>query len=216
MGTSSTGPPTRAGGSRRPSPRRPHGVPWRCDPSGPVSTTGSTSASRPNGGIGIGYDWYRQARWPVLFPFGYGLSYTTYQLAGGTVTSSSAGLQASVGVRDTGGVAGTEVVQIYADWPGALDEPTHQLVGSGTVTFSAHDAASRTVLHVIVPITAGALSVYQGGAMRVVQGDYCLEAATYDGDPRAWTTGTVVLGPGAGGSVAGPTSVALAQGVCPS
>jgi len=170
----------------------------------------------PNGGIGIGFDWYREARWPVLFPFGYGLSYTSYQLAGGTVTSSSAGLQASVSVRDTGGVAGTEVVQIYADWPGSLDEPTHLLVGSATVTFSAHDAANRTELHVAVPISAGALSVYKGDAMTVVQGNYCLEAATYDGDPHAWTTGAVVLGPGAGGSVAGPTSAPLAQGVCPS
>lgn len=170
----------------------------------------------PNGGIGIGYDWYRQARWPVLFPFGYGLSYTTYQLAGGAVTSSGSGLQATVEVRDTGGVAGTEVVQVYADWPAGLDEPPLQLVGSGTVTFSAHDAADRTMLHVTVPISAGALSVYKGTAMKVVSGSYCLEAATYDGDPHAWSTGPVALGPGAGSAVAGPTSSALTPGTCPS
>jgi beta-glucosidase len=169
----------------------------------------------PNGGIGIGYDWYRKAHWPILFPFGYGLSYTSYQLVGGTVASTPSGLLASVLVRDTGGLPGTEVVQLYADWPGALDQPT-QLVGSATVTFSAHDVASKAILHATVPITSGALSMYQGSAMTVVNGDYCLEAATYDGDPHAWSTGTVVLGPGTGGTVAGPTSTALEQAPCPS
>jgi beta-glucosidase len=169
----------------------------------------------PNGGIGIGYDWYRKAHWPILFPFGYGLSYTSYQLGGGTVTSSPSGLQASVLVRDTGGLPGTEVVQLYADWPGALDQPT-QLVGSATVAFSAHDVETKAVLRATVPITASALSMYQGSAMTVVKGDYCLEAATYDGDPHAWSTGTVALESGAGGTVAGPPATALTQGPCPS
>jgi beta-glucosidase len=169
----------------------------------------------PNGGIGIGYDWYRKAHWPILFPFGYGLSYTSYQLVGGTVTSTPSGLQASVLVRDTGGLPGTEVVQLYADWPDALDQPT-QFIGSATVTFSAHDAASKTILHATVPITSGALAMYQGSAMTVAKGNYCLEAATYEGDPHAWSTGTVVLGPGVGGTVAGPPSTALEQEPCAS
>ena len=47
----------------------------------------------PNDGVGIGMPWYRDEGWPVLFPFGYGLSYTTYQLAGGSVTTSGTGLR---------------------------------------------------------------------------------------------------------------------------
>ena len=167
----------------------------------------------PYGGLGIGYDWYRQAGWPVLFPFGFGLSYTTYQLLGGTVTDPSTGLQVSVSVRDTGDVAGTEVVQIYADWPKALGEPPTQLVGFAPVTFSASDAANHTIRRVTIPISPNALTVDIGG-LALLRGDYCLEAATFDGDPHAWTTGTMVLGPGPGGTVTGaPTR--LNQGSCP-
>lgn len=169
----------------------------------------------PDSGLGIGEDWYRQAGWPVLFPFGFGLSYTTYQLMGGTVTDPPTGLQVSESVRDTGGVAGTEVVQIYADWPNASDEPPSQLVGFAPVTFSARDAARRTVRHVTIPIAPSALSIYVGSGLAVTQGDYCLEAATFDGDPQAWTTGAITLGPGAGGTVTGPRT-RLVRGTCPS
>ena len=81
------GPPARRG--RRPErpaprdlPRRPRGARWRCEASGRASTPRSTSDLPPNGGVGIGYAWYRTAGWPVLFPFGFGLSYTSYQLLG--------------------------------------------------------------------------------------------------------------------------------------
>jgi beta-glucosidase len=170
----------------------------------------------PDGGLGIGDAWYRTARWPVLFPFGYGLSYTTYQLYGGNVTDTSAGLQVSVAVRDTGGVAGTETVQIYADLPNSLGEPHLQLVGFAPVTFSQRDAEYETLRHAVVAISPDALAVYQGGAMQIVQGSYCLEAATYDGDPHGWSAGSVALGPGTNGSIAGPSSTPLTSGDCPS
>lgn len=170
----------------------------------------------PDGGIGIGYPWYRQAHWPVLFPFGYGLSYTSYQLVGGTVADTSSGLSLSVGVRDTGGVSGTEVVQVYADWPSSLGEPQDQLVGFGTVTFSPRDAELGTVRHATIAISPNALSVYQAGAMTVEPGSYCLEAATYDGDPHAWTTGSITLDASPGGAIGGPASTSLTSGTCPS
>lgn len=169
----------------------------------------------PNGGIGIGYDWYRQEGWPVLFPFGFGLSYTTYQVLGGTVTSSIAGLQMNVAVRDTGGRAGNESVQVYAKFPAALDEPRTQLVGFGMVHFSRADAASGTVEHALITLSPGALDVFQGGAMRIVRGSYCLEAATYEGDPHGWSTGSITLSPSAGGGVAGPATTALSAVSCP-
>jgi len=170
----------------------------------------------PNGGVGIGYDWFRQAGWPVLFPFGFGLSYTSYQLVGGTMTDGGNGLRASVAVKDTGGVAGTESVQLYADFPSALDEPQTQLVGFGTVTFTKAQAKAGTVQHAEITISPDALTVYQGASMRVVHGPYCLEASAYEGDPHSWTTGTITLGPGTAGAVAGPSSTAFSSGTCPS
>jgi beta-glucosidase len=169
----------------------------------------------PYGGLGIGQAWYRKAGWPVLFPFGYGLSYTSYQLLGGTVTDPSTGLQVNVAVRDTGGVAGTEVVQVYANLPSSVSEPPKQLVGYATVTFSAHDAATRAIQHVSIPITPDVLAVDLKSGLAVVNGQYCLEAATYDGDPHAWTTGSIPLGPGPGATITGPAT-RLNQGSCPS
>jgi beta-glucosidase len=169
----------------------------------------------PNGGVGIGYAWYRQAGWPILFPFGYGLSYTTFQLLGGTVTDGASGLQASVAVRDTGGVAGSESVQVYASWPGAADEPRTQLVGFGTVSFTKQAALAGTVEHAVLTLSPDAFTVYDGTAMRVLKGTYCLEASAYEGDPHSWSTGSITLGPGAKGSVAGPATTSLTASSCP-
>ena len=167
----------------------------------------------PKGGLGIGLDWYRQARWPVLFPFGFGLSYTSYQLLGGAITDPPTGLQASVAVRDTGSAPGTEVVQLYADWPSRYGEPPLQLVGFSPVTFSASDVANRTVRHVVIPISPDALSVNVNGGLAVLPGSYCIEAATYDGDPHAWTAGPLALTAKPGRTVAGaPTR--LRPGTC--
>jgi beta-glucosidase len=170
----------------------------------------------PYAGVGIGMPWYRAAGWPVLFPFGYGLSYTTYKLNGGSLTSSGSGLQMTVNVRDTGGVAGIEPIQVYANLPAVLGEPRHQLVGFGTVAFTRADARNGTVLHAMIPVSPDALSVWSNNAMRILKGSYCLQASTYDGDPHSWTTGSVMLAPGAAGmSVTMARTSSLAAGTCP-
>jgi beta-glucosidase len=169
----------------------------------------------PYQGVGIGAAWYRAARWPVLFPFGYGLSYTTFRLVGGSVNDVGGALTAQVSVRDTGARAGTEVVQLYADWPAAAKEPPLQLVGFGAVTFSAADAAAGTVRQVAIPISPTALSVFDGTTMAIQPGRYCFEAATYDGDPHGLATGALSLGATTGGTITGPSSTALQPADCP-
>jgi beta-glucosidase len=159
--------------------------------------------------------WFRQAGWPVLFPFGFGLSYTQYQLTGGSVFNSGGNVQVSVGVRDTGGVSGIEPVQIYASWPSSLGEPRQLLVGFGAVAFSKADAQNRTVRHLSITLSPDALSVFTGTAMHVVHGTYCLAASTYEGDPRGLTSGPITLSPGAGtSSVVIAGSQSLTSGIC--
>jgi beta-glucosidase len=154
----------------------------------------------PDDGVGIGMAWYRAEGWPVLFPFGYGLSYTNYGLVGGSVQSSTGGLTMTVAVTDTGLQGGTEPVQVYADWPAVDGEPNLQLVGFSTVTFTNAQAQGNATLDVAIPLSGDALSVYASGSMRLEPGSYCLEAATYDGDPAAWGTGSITLAPNQAGT----------------
>lgn len=70
-----------------------------------------------NEDILVGYRWFDTKKQPVVFPFGYGLSYTTF--AYGKATASAKSINAdgtitvSISVRNTGNVAGKEVVQLY-------------------------------------------------------------------------------------------------------
>jgi beta-glucosidase len=69
-------------------------------------------------GIYVGYRWYDHQRIAPLFPFGFGLSYTSFRYAGLTVArAADGGLDASVLVTNTGARAGDEVVQVYLGAP---------------------------------------------------------------------------------------------------
>ncbi len=170
----------------------------------------------PDNGIGIGMPWYRQQGWPVLFPFGFGLSYADYQLEGGTLSDGTGGLQLTVTIRDANALPGWEVVQVYGDFPSSLGEPKQQLVGFGTVDFTTADLASSQVRHLTITLSPDALTVYQGTSMHIVKGSYCFEASTYDGDPHSWTTGAVALGATPNGQGVTGGAATLAAGSCAS
>ena len=69
----------------------------------------------------VGYRWYEKKNIQTLFPFGYGLSYTTFELAKPKILSKGkvktltdeAPLKVAIEVTNTGAVAGAEVVQLY-------------------------------------------------------------------------------------------------------
>lgn len=170
----------------------------------------------PDQGVGVGMAWYRAEGWPVLFPFGFGLSYTTYALQGGTLQSDGDGLTMTVGVTDTGEDGGEMPVEVYADWPNAAGEPRQQLVGFAVASFTKQQADDGAVVDVTVPLSPDAFTVDTGGSMRLMSGNYCLEAATYDGDPHALSTGTVALAANAKDTqltLANP--VTLSSSTCP-
>ena len=85
-------------------------------------------------GIFVGYRWYDSRKIPVLFPFGYGLSYTTFEYSNLKVSKSAFkdidGVEVSVTVKNTGAVEGKEVVQLYvSDKTGVEIRPEKELKG---------------------------------------------------------------------------------------
>jgi len=81
-------------------------------------------------GLNIGYRYWDAHGQRPLFPFGYGLSYTSFAMSSGRVTpQADGGAFIDIDVRNTGARAGTEVVQAYLGFPSAAGEPARQLRG---------------------------------------------------------------------------------------
>lgn len=80
-------------------------------------------------GIWVGYRYFTTSGKKVSYPFGYGLSYTTFEFGKPVVkVNGEGGLEASVTVTNTGKAAGKEVVQVYVSAPeGGLDKPAKEL-----------------------------------------------------------------------------------------
>ncbi len=99
-----------------------------------ISWPGSAGAVRYGEGLYIGYRYYDAREVPVLFPFGYGLSYTTFAYTNARASSSTFkdvdGVKVSVDVTNTGKVAGKEIVQVYIhDQKSSLERPVKELKG---------------------------------------------------------------------------------------
>ena len=79
-------------------------------------------------GIYVGYRWFDTQAIEVSYPFGYGLSYTTFKYSEPAIKAGKNETTVSVSVKNTGAYAGKEVVQLYVSAPkGALDKPVHEL-----------------------------------------------------------------------------------------
>lgn len=79
-------------------------------------------------GIYVGYRYFSSFGKDVSYPFGYGLSYTTFAYSKPSVKASSDGFVATVTVTNTGSLAGKEAVQLYVTAPsGGLEKPTLEL-----------------------------------------------------------------------------------------
>ena len=81
-------------------------------------------------GIFVGYRYWDEYGQRPLFPFGYGLSYTSFAWSGESVkTLPDGGAEVSVTVKNTGQRAGSDVVQVYVGFPQGVGEPPRQLKG---------------------------------------------------------------------------------------
>lgn len=92
-------------------------------------------------GLYVGYRYYDTVHREVLFPFGHGLTYTTFDYSGLRTAKKVAekdGLRVSVTVRNTGAVDAAEVVQLYVAPPkGAVYRPIHELKAFARVFLKA-------------------------------------------------------------------------------
>ena len=79
-------------------------------------------------GINIGYRYFNTNNIEVSYPFGYGMSYTTFSYSAPVVKATKDGFTASIKVTNTGKVAGKEAVQLYVSAPaGGLEKPAQEL-----------------------------------------------------------------------------------------
>lgn len=88
-------------------------------------------------GIYVGYRWFEAQKVTPLFPFGHGLSYTTFDYGRPQVSkavTSDGSVTVSVPVTNSGSIAGAEIVQFYVSAPvSSVDRPVKELKGFGKV-----------------------------------------------------------------------------------
>jgi beta-glucosidase len=130
-------------------------------------------------GAKVGYKWYQEKHKPTLFPFGFGLAYTTYEYSGMKVENGKEKAAASFSVRNTGKRMGTEIAQVYAALPDEAGERYRRLVGWAQVELRPGE--SKTVS---VPIDPQMLSIYdeQKGQWVLLPGSYRIFAGTSSAD----------------------------------
>ena len=108
----------------------------------PTSTTaqwpGINGHAAYSEGMEMGYRWYDTNNVTPLFPFGFGLSYTTFGYSNLTVSAVSPSGQVQIGfdLTNTGTLTGAEVPQLYLGFPLAASEPPKQLKGFQKITLS--------------------------------------------------------------------------------
>jgi beta-glucosidase len=119
-------------------------------------------------GVKVGYKWYDAEKKPVLFPFGFGLSYTTYVYSNLRVTPGK-NPAVTFTVKNTGKRDGAEVAEVYASLPASTSEPPKRLVGFSKVALRAGESKDVTVE--VNPKYLSIFNVEQNG-WQLVPGEY--------------------------------------------
>ena len=166
-------------GDVNPSGKLPETVPVRLeDTSSYLDFPGEVGHVRHSEGIHVGYRWFDARRLEVDYPFGHGLSYTTFDYADLQITvhdlDDPIALIVSMTLTNTGGRSGAEVIQVYVgDRSGVLQMPERELRAFSKVHLTA-GASERVEL----PIARADLEhfhpdagwVFAGGPMEVSVG----------------------------------------------
>jgi len=134
-------------------------------------------------GAAVGYKWFDLKGHKPLFPFGHGLSYTSFDLSGLRASVSGGVLSATFTVRNSGKLRGKDVAQVYVAPLGARWEAPKRLAGFKKVDLAPGASATATVT-----IDPRLLAMYEPASKRwkVAAGEYRLTLAADAGaDPAA-------------------------------
>ncbi|HXC96744.1 MAG TPA: glycoside hydrolase family 3 C-terminal domain-containing protein [Edaphobacter sp.] len=136
-----------------------------------------------NEGAKVGYKWFEATNKQPLFPFGFGLSYTSYAYSDIAVDDTYRTVHFTV--RNTGQCAGTEIAQVYVTLPSAAKEDYKRLAAFQRVKLAVGE--SKDVTLTLHPLTLSVFNTQQNG-WRLLPGDYTVTAGSSSADTPLKTT----------------------------
>jgi beta-glucosidase len=137
-------------------------------------------------GLHVGYRGFDARGQEVAYPFGFGLSYTTFGYGAARATATAAGVEVRVPVTNTGARDGREVVQVYVSLPGSkVRRAPRELKAFASVPITAGDTAE-----VVLTVEREDLAYWDTrlGRWIVEGGEYLIEVGASSRDVRASTT----------------------------
>lgn len=139
----------------------------------PSDWPGSGGTVQFSDDLDIGYRGYLADGLKMRFPFGFGLSYTSFWLSDLVLTGVPGGEHASVLVRNVGSRAGREVVEAYLAFPAGAGEPPEQLVAIGSADLAPGASATVTL-----DLPEHVFEAYAFGRWSTAAGQYRLSVGT--------------------------------------
>ena len=143
--------------------------------------------------IYVGYRYFDTFKKDVAYPFGFGLSYTTFEMGKPSVKANGKNIEVSVTVKNTGKVAGKQVAQVYVTAPkGAYEKPAKELKAFGKtrelkpgesqtlkMTLEKRDLASFDEANSHWKVDAGNYLFQVGTDVESIKGTATLKVAEY-------------------------------------
>ena len=141
-----------------------------------------------NDGIYVGYRYYTTKNIPVSFPFGYGMSFTSFEYGKPNVEKDGNGnIKVSVNIKNNGKMAGKEVVQVYVSAPGKnMDKPARELKGFAKTKRLAIGESETVTIN--IPYESLASFNDQSNCWQVESGIYKVMVAKNAADLKPQTT----------------------------
>jgi beta-glucosidase len=139
--------------------------------------------------INVGYRWFDKQGLQPAFPFGHGLSYTSFSYSNLKVspgTGDGSSVTVAVDLKNTGAVTGKEVAQLYVGFPSSAGEPPKQLKGFQKVSLAS--GAGQTLTFTLDPRS---FSYWGANGWTIDPGQYTLYVGSSSQDIRQVGTYTV-------------------------